>query len=113
MLGFHPLTVLLTLKKNIMKFLFFPSPYRFGRQAYNIVSSGFVGKEYFECVKYEDGRFDEALFQLSLYKDIDLIEISKANLTDPSAILKRFSHLLLKGQTPDVIRVVISPARAD
>jgi hypothetical protein len=90
-----------------MKFLFFPSPFRFGRQAYNTVSSGFVGKEYFECIKFEEGRFDEALFQFGMKKDLNLVEIDKTTVPNLQAINDRFTCLLLKGQTPDVIRVVV------
>jgi hypothetical protein len=90
-----------------MKFLFFPSPFRFGRQAYSNVCSGFVGKEYFECIKFEEGRFDEALAQLCVKKDLDLVEIDKTTVPNLQEINTRFTCLLLKGQTPDVIRVVV------
>jgi hypothetical protein len=86
-------------------FLFFPSPYRFGRQAYNVVSFGFIGRQYVDCVKYEEGRFEDALRQLSAAKGLDLVEIDRQDLLTPKD-LERFSNLLLKGQTTDVIRVV-------
>jgi hypothetical protein len=90
-----------------VKFVFFPVPFRFGWQAYNNVCSGFVGREYFECIKYEDGRFDEALDHLSAYRNLKLVEVDKATLPNLDAINDRFKCLLLKGQTIDVIRVVV------
>jgi hypothetical protein len=109
-------------------YLFFPADCSFGQLTYKIVSSGFellvstfvatdgckfhslntntAYKTYYECVKYEDGRFDEALFKFCTNKGIELEEAKEDN-RPPERIMERFLALLEPGQKPDVIRIFV------
>jgi hypothetical protein len=110
-------------------YLFFPVATSFGQRLFDIVSSGYivsvttlsantcrtfnrqnmkmtVDKVYYECIRYDQGRFDEALKAFSQLKGKPLVEILQAEMAQPQA-LELFSNVLSDGQTAADIRIVV------